>query len=192
MSEQIKSEKPKWEEFERPSWLDWGFLFFLWITIGSLFSNFFMLRFPLAVPVLYIANHFLHLIRPKWFLRSLYVLMFLCAFSPVDVVFRPGPKNETKILPLAQVRDAYQHIRERIDAGQRENVDYIVKHSGCSGPAFPRRAIVFFSESELTSVNGRTTTKEESEEYIQRTLKFMKERRELIEKQNEQTPITHH
>ncbi|MDR0337460.1 MAG: hypothetical protein LBI18_10250 [Planctomycetaceae bacterium] len=170
-------------EYERLSWGDWGLFFFVWIAIGGLFNNYFMIRFPILVLVFFLLNYFLHFLRPKWFLCFLYILMLLCAFSPVDVVFRPGVKNEIKILPLVQVRDTYQHIRERIDAGQRENIDYIVKHSGCSGPTFPRKAIVVFSESEYTSVNGGTATKEESEEYIQQTLEFMQEKRKHLETQ---------
>lgn len=183
MTDSAQTKRERWDDFERPTWFDWVCFFLIWTMVGSLFSNYFMLRFPIAALVLYLINYFLHLVRPKWFLKSLFVLMFLCAFSPIDVVFRPGPKNEIKIMPLVQVRDAYQHIRMRIDAGLRENIDYVVKQSGCSGPNFPRKAIVFFSESEYTTVNGWKATKEESEEYIQRTLKFMEERRELLEKQ---------
>lgn len=131
------------------------------------------------------SNTRLHVVRPKRLLGFLYVLMFLLALSPLDVVFRPGPRTEIKMLPLVQIRDAYQHVRERIEAGERENIDYVIKHSGCSGPTFPRRAIVIFTKSELTSVNGSEATKEESEKYIQNTLEYMKERRELMEKPQE-------
>ncbi|MDR1268205.1 MAG: hypothetical protein LBK82_01655 [Planctomycetaceae bacterium] len=100
------------------------------------------------------------------------LFLFLCICSPIDIVFRPGTHFNVKFLPVLISHGAYEHVRRQIVEGKRENIDFTVINSGCSGPTFANYAVVIFYPSRYTSSFGRYVTPEEAEKKIQETLEM--------------------
>jgi hypothetical protein len=146
----------------------WLFSMVLRLTTFSLF-------FPLFLILFLILNSKLRWIPKKFVGITLMLLLFLCVCSPIDIVFRPGTGFNVKFLPVLISHGAYGHIRQAIAEGKRENADFIVMSSGCSGPTFANHAVVLFYPSRYTSRNGHSVIPKEAEKHIQETLEMMEE-----------------
>ena len=176
MSDSIATEKPMPQPKTEPQigCVDLVFMGILWFFMFALIFNTFVLFFPFFVILWVCLNGLFRLIRPHWTIPILWGVMLACFLSPIDITFRPSQHPRITVLPQVQVRDAYQAVRLRLEQGQRENVDFVVARSGCSGPTYPKTAIVVFYPSRYTTHFGSYKTPEKAEKAVQQTLEEMK------------------
>lgn len=158
--------------------LDIVVLGIIWVMMIAMYLNSFMLLFPFFVLLLPVLNFHFGWINPKWIYPILIGVLVLCVLSPVDITFRPAPNARITFLPQVQCRDSFQRVRLLIEQGKRENVDFVVAHSGCSGPTYPRWAVVVFYPSRYTTSGGFRTTHEDAENDVRRALEVLQKDRQ--------------
>ena len=148
--------------------------------------SFFTLLFTFFTILLLILNA-----RFRWTRLNVIVWILIgviCLLSPIDVAFRPSQQPRISVLPQILCRDSFQNVRLLLEAGKKENIDFIVANSGCSGPSYPHTAIVVFYPSQHTTHFGFRQTPEAAEKRVQETLKIMKEWRQQ-QQEREQTEV---
>jgi hypothetical protein len=161
----------------KPLWgcADFCVLGIVWLMSLVIRFNCFTLFFPLLVILLLVFNFRFSRIPTKFVQPILFAVFLLFVFSPIDIVFRPGSNFTIKFLSVFECHGAYGHVRRCIFEGKQENVDFIVRTSGCSGPTYPPYAITILYPSRYTTHFGRLVTPAEAEKRIQQTRKDMAE-----------------